>query len=248
MNNALLRADQIALGRGRETARLARADRRRRRGRLRRAAERVRADEGDDRGGRRRRPLRGPARRREEVRPPRRQGARADARSSCARCTRRGSRPTSLGVPTVLVARTDALSATLLTSDVDPRDAEFLTGERTRRGLLPRPRRARAGDRPRRSPTRRTPTCSGSRPRRPTSTRRASSRRRSTSSSRASCSPTTARRRSTGSAHLDDAADRALPGRARRARLPLPVHHARRLPRAQRVDVRARAGLRATRA
>src|SRR5918993_2661698 len=35
------------------------------------------------------------------------------------------------GVPTVLVARTDALSATLLTSDVDPRDAEFLAGERT---------------------------------------------------------------------------------------------------------------------
>src|SRR5215211_2126343 len=30
------------------------------------------------------------------------------------------------GVPTLLVARTDALSATLLTSDVDPRDAEFV--------------------------------------------------------------------------------------------------------------------------
>ena len=44
--------------------RLLRADRRRRRGRIRRRAERVRADEGDDRGGRRRRALRGPARRR----------------------------------------------------------------------------------------------------------------------------------------------------------------------------------------
>ena len=32
-----------------------------------------------------------------------------------------------LNVPTVLVARTDALSATLLTSDVDDRDREFLT-------------------------------------------------------------------------------------------------------------------------
>jgi isocitrate lyase len=39
------------------------------------------------------------------------------------------------GVPTVLVARTDALSATLLTSDVDPRDAEFCTGDRTTEGF-----------------------------------------------------------------------------------------------------------------
>jgi isocitrate/methylisocitrate lyase len=41
-----------------------------------------------------------------------------------------------LGVPTVLVARTDALSATLLTSDADPADAEFLTGERTPEGFF----------------------------------------------------------------------------------------------------------------
>ena len=39
-----------------------------------------------------------------------------------------------LDVPTVLIARTDANSATLLTSDIDPRDAEFLTGERTPEG------------------------------------------------------------------------------------------------------------------
>ena len=39
-------------------------------------------------------------------------------------------------VPTVLVARTDALSATLLTSDVDERDHEFLTGERTPEGYF----------------------------------------------------------------------------------------------------------------
>ena len=39
-------------------------------------------------------------------------------------------------VPTVLVARTDALSATLLTSDVDPTDQEFLTGERTPEGFF----------------------------------------------------------------------------------------------------------------
>jgi isocitrate lyase len=39
-----------------------------------------------------------------------------------------------LDVPTVLVARTDALSATLLTSDVDDADREFATGERTPEG------------------------------------------------------------------------------------------------------------------
>jgi isocitrate lyase len=41
-----------------------------------------------------------------------------------------------LGVPTILVARTDALSATLVTSDVDERDREFLTGERTPEGFF----------------------------------------------------------------------------------------------------------------
>jgi isocitrate lyase len=40
-----------------------------------------------------------------------------------------------LDVPTVLVARTDALSASLLTSDVDTSDAPFVTGERTNEGF-----------------------------------------------------------------------------------------------------------------
>ncbi len=40
------------------------------------------------------------------------------------------------GVPTVLVARTDAQSAKLLTSDNDIRDVEFLTGERTQEGFI----------------------------------------------------------------------------------------------------------------
>jgi isocitrate lyase len=40
-----------------------------------------------------------------------------------------------LDVPTVLVARTDAGSARLLTSDVDERDQPFLTGERTSEGF-----------------------------------------------------------------------------------------------------------------
>ncbi len=39
-----------------------------------------------------------------------------------------------LDVPTLLIARTDALSAGLLTSDIDPRDQEFTTGERTSEG------------------------------------------------------------------------------------------------------------------
>ncbi len=40
------------------------------------------------------------------------------------------------GVPTVLVARTDADAATLLTSDVDAADRPFLTGERTSEGYF----------------------------------------------------------------------------------------------------------------
>jgi isocitrate lyase len=40
-----------------------------------------------------------------------------------------------LGVPTLLIARTDALAATLLTSDVDERDQRFTTGERTEEGF-----------------------------------------------------------------------------------------------------------------
>src|SRR5438067_1545420 len=39
------------------------------------------------------------------------------------------------GVPTILIARTDANSAQLITSDCDPCDREFLTGERTVEGF-----------------------------------------------------------------------------------------------------------------
>jgi len=39
------------------------------------------------------------------------------------------------GVPTILVARTDAESAKLITSDVDERDRPFITGERTPEGF-----------------------------------------------------------------------------------------------------------------
>ena len=41
-----------------------------------------------------------------------------------------------LQVPTVLIARTDADSATLLTSDIDEVDRQFCTGERTPEGFF----------------------------------------------------------------------------------------------------------------
>jgi isocitrate lyase len=40
-----------------------------------------------------------------------------------------------LDVPTLLIARTDAFSATLLTTDVDPRDQRFTNGQRTDEGF-----------------------------------------------------------------------------------------------------------------
>jgi len=40
------------------------------------------------------------------------------------------------GVPTILIARTDANSAKLITSDIDERDAEFITGPRTAEGFF----------------------------------------------------------------------------------------------------------------
>ncbi|MCB0167713.1 MAG: isocitrate lyase [Anaerolineae bacterium] len=42
----------------------------------------------------------------------------------------------TMGVPTLLVARTDADSAKLLTSDIDPRDQPFIHGERTSEGFF----------------------------------------------------------------------------------------------------------------
>ncbi len=41
-----------------------------------------------------------------------------------------------MGVPTVIVARTDADAANLLTSDIDPRDHQFITGERSSEGFF----------------------------------------------------------------------------------------------------------------
>ncbi|MBP1950162.1 isocitrate lyase [Virgibacillus litoralis] len=41
-----------------------------------------------------------------------------------------------MGTPTLIIARTDANAADLITSDVDPYDASFLTGERTSEGFF----------------------------------------------------------------------------------------------------------------
>lgn len=40
-----------------------------------------------------------------------------------------------MGVPTLVIARTDANAADLITSDIDPYDHEFITGERTSEGF-----------------------------------------------------------------------------------------------------------------
>ena len=139
-----------------------------------------------------------------------------------------------LDVPTLLIARTDALSATLLTSDVDERDREFVTGERTPEGFFrvrdgidaaiarglayapyadllwvetSTPDLDEAEDVRRRDPRRSTP---------------------------ASCSPTTARRRSTGRATSPKREIASFQRDLARDGLPLPVRHAGRLPRAQR--------------
>ncbi len=54
-----------------------------------------------------------------------------------------------LGVPTVIIARTDADAADLLLTDHDPRDARFLTGRRSSEGLFLRRGRNRTGHRTR---------------------------------------------------------------------------------------------------
>ena len=41
-----------------------------------------------------------------------------------------------MGVPALIMARTDALSSYILSSDADPRDREFLTGKRTSDGIF----------------------------------------------------------------------------------------------------------------
>ncbi len=74
-----------------------------------------------------------------------------------------------MGTPTLVIARTDAEAAKLLTSDIDERDRPFVDYDagRTRRGLLPGEERASSPASPAPSPMRRIATSSGARPRKP---------------------------------------------------------------------------------
>jgi len=67
-----------------------------------------------------------------------------------------------MDVPSLIIARTDADSARLITSDIDERDRPFLTGERTPEGFH-RITAALAWPSPAPRPTRLTPTSSGAR-------------------------------------------------------------------------------------
>jgi isocitrate lyase len=103
------------------------------------------------------------------------------------------------GVPTILIARTDAESAKLLTSDVDERDRQFITGERTAEGFY----RLNEGSGldnciSRRRPSLPMPICCGSRRANRTSNRREPSPKPFTANFPARCSPTIAARASTG--------------------------------------------------
>jgi isocitrate lyase len=109
-----------------------------------------------------------------------------------------------MGVPTIVLARTDADAASLLTSDIDERDKPFLTGERTAEGFWV----TRAGmDQAisRDWPTPPMPTSCGARRRCPTSIRRGISRRRFERSIPTSCWPTIAHPSFNWKRNLDDA-------------------------------------------
>ena len=62
-----------------------------------------------------------------------------------------------MGVPTLILARTDAEAADLVTSDIDANDKPFLTGERTVEGFYKTAQRPRPGGFARPRATRRTP-------------------------------------------------------------------------------------------
>ena len=245
INHALHARRPDRARRGQARARLVRADRRRRRGRLRRPAERLRADEGDDRGRRRRRALRGPARL-----------ARRSAATWAARCwCRRAQFIRTLGRRAP--RRRRAAACRPCSSPAPTPTAPSCSRQRHRRarpavphrraharGLLPASRAASS-----------TAIARGlayapyadlrlvrdldARPRRGA----ARSPRRSTRSSPGkllayNCSPSFNWKK-----HLDDATIAQVPARARRDGLQVPVRHAGRLPRAQPRHVRAGARL-----
>jgi isocitrate lyase len=88
----------------------------------------------DDRGGRRRRALRRPAGLGKKCG---HMGGKVlvPTREAVEKLTAARLAADVMGVPTLLIARTDAEAADLLTSDVDENDKPFCTGERTVEGL-----------------------------------------------------------------------------------------------------------------
>ena len=140
------RPDRARRGRRRDA--LARADRRRRRGGLRRPPERLRDHEGVHRGRRGRGALRGPALVGEEVRPPRRQGARPD--EPVRPHARRG--PAGGGRARRADARRRPHRRPLRVAPHERRRRDrprALHRRADARGVLPGARRDRGGDRPR---------------------------------------------------------------------------------------------------
>jgi isocitrate lyase len=162
--------------------------------RLRRRAQRVRAHEGDDRRGRGRRAFRGQLASVKKVRAHGRQGA-VPTQEAIRKLIAARLAADVCGVPTVLVARTDADSATLLTSDVDERDRRSCAASARPRASSVKP--ASTGDRARpRLRALRGPDLV--RDRHPGPRRGARVRRGIHAQFPASCWPTTARPPSTG--------------------------------------------------
>ncbi len=139
-----------------------------------------------------------------------------------------------LDVPTLIVARTDALAANLLTSDVDAADRRVPHRRADGGRLLRRPRRASNRPSPADWPMPPTPIWSGARRRRRTSIEA----RQFAEAIRASypdkplaynCSPSFNWQRA-----LNDRADRLLPAEPGGDGLQVPVRHAGRIPRPER--------------
>ncbi len=143
------------------------------------------------------------------------------------------------GVPTVLVARTDALSASLLTSDVDEADRELLHRRAHARGVLPGARRDRRCDRarPRLRALRRPDLVRDldARPGRGGEVRRRDPRAAPRPAARLQLLAVVQL-----AAEPDRRADRVRSSAISPRWATLPVHHARRVPRPQPLDVRAR--------
>ena len=147
------------------------------------------------------------------------------------------------GTPSVIIARTDAEAATLITSDVDERDQEFITGERTaegfykvRNGIEPCIARAKAY-----APYSDLIWMETGTPDLELARKFAEAVKAEFPDQMLSynCSPSFNWKQAPRRRH-----DRQVPARTRRHGLHLPVHHPGRLPRPELLDVRPRPRLR----